>query len=107
MSRDLIQYTELNLKWIVFKIPTNVIKKGTELLVRPGQVAVTLQDGQIADIYSPGKYELNEKSMPRFTALGGAFHTLKRTTRVDIYFVNTTLFMNNGCREVNRDRVLT
>ncbi len=96
MAKQVIQYAELGAKWLVFKIPDSLIKKGTELLVRPGQEVVLCHNGMIADSFGPGRYELNEKSMPRLISYGERFVFPKNAVRTDIYFVNTTKFMNNG-----------
>ncbi len=96
MAKNLIQYEELHFKWLIFKHFDNEIKKGTELLVRPGQEVILCYDGKIADRFAPGRYTLNEASMPRLIAFGQRFVFPKNSVRTDIYFVNTTSFMNNG-----------
>ena len=37
------------------------IKQGASLIVREGQTAVFIYKGQIADIFSPGSYNLDRK----------------------------------------------
>lgn len=96
MSNQIIQHEDLHFKWLVHKYPSNNVKKGTELLVRPGQEVVLVYDGQIADCYAPGKYILNDESMPRLFSFGERFTFPRNAVRTDVYFVNTTLFMNNG-----------
>lgn len=96
MAKNIIQYEEPHFKWLVYKHIDNEIKKGTELLVRPGQEVVLCYDGKIADRFAPGRYTLNESAMPLLTAFGQRFVFPKNAVRTDIYFVNTTKFMNNG-----------
>ncbi len=96
MTKKPIQYEGLHRKWLVYKYFDNEIKKGTELLVRPGQEVVLCYDGQIADCFPPGRYTLSEKVMPKLTAFGQRFTFPKNFVRTDVYFVNTTKFMNNG-----------
>ncbi len=79
-----------------FKYPESIIKKNTTLLVRPGQLVVSANNGIIADVYNPGMYKLNNESMPRLVLMGQAFRKMKNSVRTDLYFINTTLFMNNG-----------
>ncbi len=96
MSNEVIQYAELDRKWLVYKYPNNEIKKGTSIIVRPGQEVVLCQDGMIADRFGTGRYTLDENTLPRLIALGGKFVFPKNAIATDIYFVNTTIFMNNG-----------
>ena len=96
MAKNLIQYEEPHFKWLIFKHFDNEIKKGTELLVRPGQEVILCYDGRIADRFAPGRYMLNESSMPRLIAFGQRFIFPRNSVRTDLYFVNTTRFMNNG-----------
>ena len=96
MANDVIQHDEMVLKWIVYKYPENEIKKGTDLLVRAGQEVVLFYNGNIADCYGPGRYTLDEEAMPKLIAFGERFVLPKKAVRTDIYFINTTVFMNNG-----------
>lgn len=96
MAKNLIQYEETHFKWLIYKHFDNEIKKGTELLVRPGQEVILCYDGKIADRFAPGRYTLNESSMPKIIAFGQRFVFPKNAVRTDLYFVNTTMFMNNG-----------
>lgn len=96
MAKNLIQYEEPHFKWLIYKHFDNEIKKETELLVRPGQEVILCYDGKIADRFAPGRYILNESSMPRIIAFGQRFVFPKNAVRTDIYFVDTTKFMNNG-----------
>ncbi|MBT8283197.1 MAG: SPFH domain-containing protein, partial [Muriicola sp.] len=47
----------------------NEIKNGAQLIVREGQKAVFVNEGQLADVFSPGTYTLNTKNLPILTTL--------------------------------------
>jgi membrane protease subunit (stomatin/prohibitin family) len=42
----------------------NEIKNGAQLIVRPGQAAVFVDQGRIADVFAPGRYELTTENLP-------------------------------------------
>ena len=42
----------------------NEIKNGAKLIVREGQTAVFVNEGQLADVFGPGTYELTTKTCP-------------------------------------------
>jgi membrane protease subunit (stomatin/prohibitin family) len=42
---------------------------GAQLTVRPGQIAVFINEGEIADVYTEGQYELTTSNMPVLTKL--------------------------------------
>ncbi len=60
------------------------------LTVQPGQAAVFVNEGEITDIYMPGRYELTTENMPITTTLKQWKYGFKDTFIVDIIFVNTT-----------------
>ncbi len=45
------------------------IMMGAQLTVRESQIAVFVNEGQLADVYQPGRYELTTQNMPILTAL--------------------------------------
>ena len=47
-----------------FSRPNNEIKNGAQLIVRPGQIAVFVNQGTIADIFHPGRHTLATKNLP-------------------------------------------
>jgi membrane protease subunit (stomatin/prohibitin family) len=65
-----------------------------KFLVRPSQVAIFVYDGQIADVFSPGKYELYSDSMPIFTSLSNWKYRFENHFKTDVYFINTKQFTN-------------
>lgn len=70
----------------------NNIMMGAKLTVREGQAAVFIHEGQMADIFGPGLYELHTNNMPIMTALQHWSHGFNSPFKSEIYFVNTRRF---------------
>lgn len=80
---------------MVWKFPVNdkqQIKEGAQLIVRESQVAVFQYNGQIADVYAPGKYTLNTDTMPVLTTLSNWKYLFNNHFKTDVYFINTKQF---------------
>jgi membrane protease subunit (stomatin/prohibitin family) len=70
----------------------NEIKYGAQLTVRETQNAVFVNEGKIADIYQPGRYELITQNMPILTTLKGWKYGFNSPFKAEVYFVNTKQF---------------
>lgn len=68
------------------------IKYGAKLTVREGQAAVFVHEGQLADVFGPGLYELETNNLPILTTLQHWSHGFRSPFKSEIYFVNTTRF---------------
>ena len=62
---------------------------GSVLTVMPGQTAILVNEGQMTDIFMPGRYELTTNNMPITTTLNQWKYGFHDTFIVDIIFVNT------------------
>ena len=49
----------------------NEIKNGAKLIVREGQTAVFINEGQLADVFTPGTYDLTTQNLPILSTLKG------------------------------------
>jgi membrane protease subunit (stomatin/prohibitin family) len=89
---DIIQWIDDSHHTIVWRFPRhqNEIKNGAQLIVRPGQVAVLVSGGELADVYTPGHYELTTQNMPIMTTLQGWKYGFQSPFKAEVYFVNTT-----------------
>ncbi|MCH9661589.1 MAG: SPFH domain-containing protein [Bacteroidetes bacterium] len=70
----------------------NEIKNGAQLIVREGQTAVFVNEGQLADVFEPGTYTLNTQNLPILTTLKGWKYGFNSPFKAEVYFVNTHLF---------------
>lgn len=89
-----IEWADNSPNTIVYKIDTrkNVIKRGSALTVREGQVAVFCDKGRMADVFLPGYYKLETDSLPILTSLLSWKYGFETPFKSEIYFVNTTRF---------------
>ena len=70
------------------------IMMGAQLTVRESQLAVFVNEGQLADIFEPGRYELSTSNMPIMTALKAWKFGFKSPFKSDVYFINTKQFLD-------------
>ncbi|MEM9142357.1 MAG: SPFH domain-containing protein [Bacteroidota bacterium] len=70
----------------------NEIKNNAQLIVREGQTAVFVNEGQLADVFAPGTYTLNTQNLPILTTLKGWKYGFNSPFKAEVYFVNTRLF---------------
>lgn len=71
------------------------IKNGAKLTVRESQVAVFLNEGQLADTFQPGLHTLHTENIPILSRLKGWKYGFNSPFKADIYFINTRQFVNN------------
>ncbi len=88
---DIIEWVDDSNHTLVWRFPRyqNEIKNGAQLIVRPGQVAVFVREGQIADTFEPGHYTLETKNLPVLSTLAGWKHGFNSPFRAEVYFVST------------------
>src|SRR5690606_29493516 len=67
-------------------------KNGAQLTVRESQVAVFVDEGQIADVFPPGMYTLTTQNLPILSTLKGWKHGFNSPFKAEVYFVNTKRF---------------
>jgi membrane protease subunit (stomatin/prohibitin family) len=91
---DVIHWTDDTRDTIVWRFERrgHAIKYGAKLTVREGQAAVFVHEGQLADVFQPGLYELETNNMPILTTLQHWDHGFQSPFVSEIYFVNTRRF---------------
>ena len=91
---DIIEWLDTSNDTIVhrFERYQNEIKNGAKLIVREGQTAVFIDEGRLADVFSPGTYTLNTKNLPILATLKGWKYGFNSPFKAEVYFVNTRLF---------------
>lgn len=95
---DVIEYVDDSpSKLLVYKFTRygNEIKHGARLIVRNGQAAVFVHIGQIADVFEPGDYKLDTGNLPILSSLAALPMLFNSPIKSDLYFINTTQFINN------------
>jgi membrane protease subunit (stomatin/prohibitin family) len=92
---DVIEWTAPSeSEHMAFRFPRyhHEIKMGAKLTVREGQAAVFVNEGQIADVFSPGLYTLSTQNMPIMTTLRGWKYGFESPFKAEVYFVQTKQF---------------
>ena len=93
---DVIEWTDSSNDTIVHKYDMDgkEIMMGAQLTVRESQVAIFVNEGQLADVYGPGRYELSTSNMPIMTKLKSWKFGFNSPFKSDVYFVNTKQFLD-------------
>src|SRR5690606_23520395 len=73
---DIVEWIDDTNHTLVWRFPRyhNQIKNGARLIVRPGQTAVFVTEGRVADVFEPGTYELTTRNLPILSTLQGWKH---------------------------------
>ena len=91
---DIIEWLDNSNDTIVhrFERYQNEIKNNAKLIVREGQVAVFINEGQLADVFKAGTHTLSTQNLPILTTLKGWKYGFDSPFKAEVYFVNTHLF---------------
>jgi membrane protease subunit (stomatin/prohibitin family) len=88
---DIIEWVDDSKHALVWRFPRyqNEIKNGAQLIVRPGQMAIFVHRGEIADVFESGHYELKTDNLPLLSTLQGWKYGFNSPFRSEVYFVST------------------
>lgn len=91
---DIIEFLDNSSNTIVYRFERyqNEIKNDAKLIVREGQQAVFVSEGQIADVFTPGTYTLNTQNLPILTTLKGWKYGFNSPFKAEVYFISTKTF---------------
>jgi membrane protease subunit (stomatin/prohibitin family) len=89
---DIVEWLDDDKHTLVWRFPRyqNEIKSGAQLIVRPGQMAVFVNQGKLADVFQPGQYTLDSKNLPILGTILGWKYWFNSPFKCEVYFVNTT-----------------
>ncbi|MBN8452988.1 SPFH domain-containing protein [Accumulibacter sp.] len=90
---DVIQWTEEGDGVLATRYPMQdfEIQYGAQLTVRESQMAVFINEGQIADVFGPGLYTLTTRTLPVLTYLKNWDKLFESPFKSDVYFFSTRL----------------
>ncbi|PIC75465.1 hypothetical protein CSV74_16185 [Sporosarcina sp. P19] len=93
---EVIEWQAQDANTLVYQFPVhnNEIKMGAELTVRESQVAVFVNEGEIADVFGPGRHILYTQNMPILTKLKSWKYGFNSPFKAEVYFINTKQFIN-------------
>jgi membrane protease subunit (stomatin/prohibitin family) len=88
---DIVEWIDDAPQTLVWRFPRyhNQIKNGAKLIVRPGQVAVLVSGGKVADVFDPGIHTLATKNLPILSTLQGWKYGFDSPFKAEVYFVAT------------------
>jgi membrane protease subunit (stomatin/prohibitin family) len=88
---DVIQWTEPDDGILAWRFPMAgmEIQYGASLTVRASQMAVFVNEGQIADVFGPGMYKLTTQTIPVLTYLRNWDKLFESPFKSDVYFFST------------------
>src|SRR5262245_46029358 len=92
---DIIEWNESgDSQLLAYRFPryNNEIKYGAKLVVREGQAAVFVNQGQLADVFPPGTYTLETRNLPILSTLLGWMYGFESPFKAEVYFASTRLF---------------
>ncbi len=89
---DIIEWEHENPGVLVHRFDrfNNEIKMNAKLIVRPGQRAVFVNEGEIADVFEPGTHTLSTQNMPILATLKGWKYGFESPFKAEVYFIKTT-----------------
>jgi membrane protease subunit (stomatin/prohibitin family) len=91
---DIVEWLDDSNNTLVYRFErmNNEIKYGAKLTVREGQMAVFINEGQMADVFKPGMYTLTTQNMPILATLKGWKYGFESPFKAEVYFVSTRKF---------------
>jgi membrane protease subunit (stomatin/prohibitin family) len=93
---DVIHWTEPADGILAYRYPMQdmEIQNGGQLTVRESQMAAFVNEGRVADVFSPGLYTLNTQTLPILTNLMNWDKAFQSPFKSDVYFFSTRLQVN-------------
>jgi len=84
-----------SLDQFVWKFPSENLRLGTQLVVKPGQWAVFVKGGQLLDLFTEGTYTLQSGNLPLLTSLISLPFGGDTPFQAEVWFVNKVSKLNN------------
>lgn len=93
---DVVQYIESEDGILAYRYPMMdlEIQNGAQLTVRESQMAAFVNEGQVADVFSPGLYRLTTQNLPVLTNLRNWDKFFESPFKSDVYFFSTRQQLN-------------
>ncbi len=91
---EVIQWLDESADTLVYRFPVHgqEIKMGAQLTVRENQVALFINEGKAADVFTPGRYKLTTENLPVLTKLLSWKYGFESPFKAEVYFFNTRMF---------------
>ena len=93
---NVVEWEEWREDMIFWKWTNREIKKGSKLIIRPGQDAIFLNNGKIEGVFTDdGEYDIESQIIPFLSTLKGFKFGFNSGMRAEVLFVNTKEFLVN------------
>ena len=94
---EIIEWTDDSRDTLSYRWPDEdkEIKNGAQLIVRESQQVQFVSEGQFADLFNPGRYQLTTQNIPILSTLRGWKYGFNSPFKCDVYYINTRLFTGN------------
>jgi len=91
---DIVEWLDPSGDTLVYRFDRyqNEIKYESKLVVRESQVAVFVNEGQLADVFQPGTHTLTTQNLPILTTLKGWKYGFYSPFKAEVYFANMKNF---------------
>jgi membrane protease subunit (stomatin/prohibitin family) len=91
---EIIEWLNDDPNTMVWRFPVRgqEIKNGAKLIVREGQAAVFVNEGKLADVFTPNTYTLTTQNLPILATLKGWKYGFNSPFKAEVYFISTTQF---------------
>lgn len=91
---EVIEWTDSTPDTMVYRFPVEnkEIKMGAQLTVREGQTAIFVNEGQIADVFMPGRHILETSNLPILTKIKSWKYGFNSPFKAEVYFVSMQQF---------------
>ena len=88
---DILQWTETGDGTLAWRFPMQdmEIQTGGQLVVRESQMALFVNEGQVADVFGPGTHRLTTQNLPVLTDLKNWDKLFESPFKSDVYFFST------------------
>ena len=88
---DILQWAEEGDGTLAWRFPMAgmEIQTGAALVVRESQMALFVNEGQVADLFGPGSYKLSTQTLPVLTYLKNWDKLFQSPFKSDVYFFST------------------
>lgn len=93
---DLIEWVDDSNDTLVWRFPVfnKAITDKSKLVVREGQAAVFVSEGQISEVFGPGTHNLDTKNIPILAFFQSIAYQFNYPYKGDIYFLSTRQFLD-------------
>lgn len=87
---NVVEWNQTDERTLFWKWKNDEIKKGSKLIIRPGQDAIFMYNGRVEGIFQDeGRYDIESQIIPFLSTLKGFKFGFNSALRAEVLFVNT------------------